>query len=125
MLLDAALHIVVDPCAYDEAILRAAVHGLGIDVIFLLVILHEPPLLLEIVEILHGLVVDGGVMLVETGSEVDFGLDDVIEGFLVAFGLFAGLFGIEHVIGAGSDLLYEVLRRAYALEGFYSCHCLV
>ena len=79
MLLDASLHVVVYPCAYNEAVLCASVHCLGVDVILLLGILHEPSLFLEFFEILHGLLIYPGVVLVETGLEVDFRLYDVIE----------------------------------------------
>ncbi len=122
MLFDAAFHIVVHPGGNHETVLRAAVHCLRVDVILLLVVLHEPAVLLELVEILHGLFVDFGVMLVKPGFEIDFRLDDMIEGFGVALSLFAGLFGIEHVVGTRNYLFHHLLRRADAFERFYFCH---
>ena len=122
MLLDAAFHVVFHPCGNYEAVLCAAVHSLGVDVVFLFGILDEPAVFLEFFEVLGSRCVDFGIVFVCAGLEVDFRFDDVVEALLVAFGLFAGLFGVEHVIGAGNHLFYKFFRRAHALERFYFCH---
>ncbi len=79
MLLDALVHIVVDIGCEHDAVLCPSIHRLRIYVIMLAVVLHEPSLLLERLEILYGAVIDAGVMLVDIRGEVDFGLYYMVE----------------------------------------------
>ena len=123
MLFDSAFHIIVHPSGHYEAILGASVHCLGVDIVVLLVVLNEPAVFLELLEVLHSFVVDFGVVLVETGFKVDFGLDDMIKRFGVALGFLACLFRVEHVVGTRHYLFDHLLRRTDTLERFYFCHC--
>ena len=91
MLLDATFHIVVHPCCHHNAILCATVHRLGINVVFLFIILHKPAFLLKLLEVLHRLVIYALCVLIGAGSKVDFGLYDVVERFFVTLCLTACL----------------------------------
>ena len=122
MLFDSTLHIVFHPCRHYETVLCTTVHGLRIDVVVLLVILLEPALLLEFVEVFHSLVVNLRVMFVKSGFEIDFRLDDMIEALFVSFGLFACFLTVEDVVGTGCHFLDKLAGRAYSFEWFYFCH---
>ncbi len=98
MFLDALVHIVIHICRNDNAILCATVHCLGVDVVVLFVILHEPAVFLESVEVFNSFVVNFSIMLVGAGFKVDFGLNDMVQRFGVAFRLRACLFRVKHVI---------------------------
>ena len=99
MLLDAAGEVILNTGTYYKSVLRAAIHGLSIDVVAILVILYQPALVLELLEVLNGLVIDLGLMLACAGLEVDFGLNDVIQTHLIVASLGACLFTGENVIG--------------------------
>ena len=92
VLLDTACEVVLNAGAYDEAILGAAIHGLSIDVVAILVILNQPALVLELLEVLNSLVIDLGLVFACTGFKVDFGLNDVIQRHLVVASLGTSLF---------------------------------
>ena len=79
MLLDYSVHVVGHVSPHHQTILRFAVHGLGINIITRLVVLHQPALFLEHPEVLHRLVVHPRVVLVGTFREVNLRLDDVIQ----------------------------------------------
>ena len=100
MLLDAPFHVVGYVCSDDNAVLGAAVHRLRIYVVMLFIVLYEPSVLLECVEILYSFVIHFRVMLVCAGCEIYLRFDDVVERARIPFGLFAGFFGVEHVVGA-------------------------
>ena len=106
MLLDASLHIVGYPCGHYESILSAPVHGLGIYVVILLFVLTQPALVLEHPEVLHGLLIDTGVMLVHSRLEIYFGLDDMVQTHGIPGGLGAGLLAVQDVIRTACDLLH-------------------
>ena len=110
--LDSTGHVVVDIGSDNQPVLGVTVHRLGIDVVVLFVVLYQPALLLEHVEIFYGFVIHLGAMFVGSGSKINLGLDDVVERFLVALGLLAGFFGVEHIIGARGNLLDHFFRRA-------------
>ena len=78
MLLDAALHVIVDISSHNQTVLCAAVHCLGVYIIMLLVVLHEPSVFLERLESVGGALIYSGVMLIGARLEIDFRLDDVI-----------------------------------------------
>ena len=122
MLLDDSVEVVVNVGTHHEAILGVAVHRLCIDVVLLLVVLHEPALLLEEGEVGGGLLVYTGVVLVGAYWEIDLRLDDMVERHLVALGLGTRLVGVEHIVWAALHLLYQSLGWADALEWFYYCH---
>ena len=63
VLLDPASHIVVGMGTHHETVLRLAVHGLCIDIIMFARVLNEPALILELLEVLSGLLLDAGVVL--------------------------------------------------------------
>ena len=79
MLLDYSVHVIGHVSPHHQAILRLAVHGLGINIITRLVVLHQPALFLEHPEIRYRLVVHPRVVLVGTFREVNLRLDDVIQ----------------------------------------------
>ena len=122
VLLDAPFHIVIHIGGYNDAILRATVHGLRIYIIVLLVVSDEPAVGLESVEVLDRLVIHPGVMLIGARGEIDLRLDDMIERARIAFGLSSGLLAVEHVIWTRCNLLDEFAGRTYALKWFYFCH---
>ena len=98
VLLDGAIQVVRYICPYHQAILCLAVHGLGIDIISFLLILHQPAIVLETLEILGSLLIDTRIVLVGSFREIDFGFDDMIQGFLVAGRFLTGLLRIEDII---------------------------
>ena len=118
VLFDAAFHIVVNERCYHDAVLCAAVHGLGVDVVVFLLVLHQPAVAAECGEVLHGFVVDLGGVFVGTRGEVYFRLYDMVKRFGVAFGFCAGFFAVEHVVGARCDFCHHLARGADASEGF-------
>ena len=118
VLLNHAVQIVVDVSCHHNAVLSAAVHGLGIDVIVLLGILHEPALLLEHIEVFNSLGIDFSIVFVGNRVEIDFRFDDVIQRHLIAQRFVESLLRVEHIVGARSHFGYEVLWRAQALEWF-------
>ena len=124
MLFDAAFHIVVHPCCHNKTILGTAVHSLRIDIVFLLVVLHEPSFVLEHVEVLNCFLVHFGVMLVKTGFKINLGFDDMIKRLGITLCLGTGLFRVKHIVGAGYHLFYHRFRGTYPLERFYFCHFL-
>ena len=122
MLLDHAIHVVGHVGTDHQSILGLAVHGLRIDVIAFLLVLHQPALLLEQLEVLCRLQIDSGIMLICPHRKINLRLNDMIEGFLVALSLCPCLLGVEHVVRPGSYLLDQRFRRPNALEWFYYCH---
>ena len=82
MLLDYAVGVVVGVGAEHQAVLSPAAHCLGVDVIALPGVLHQPAALLPKLEILHGLLVHPGVVLFQDGVEVNFRLGYMQQGFL-------------------------------------------
>ena len=83
MLLDTTCHIVVGMGAYHQTILSLTIHGLRINVIMFLRILHQPTFVLKLLEVLGSLLVDARVVLAGAYGEVNLGLDDVIETLFV------------------------------------------
>ena len=104
MLFDSTFHVVGNIGSDNDAVLSAAVHSLGINVVMLFFVLNQPPFFLEHFEIGNSLVIDFRVVFVGAGLEVDFRLDDVIERFLVTLGFFAGFLAAEHIVGARCNL---------------------
>ena len=77
VLLDCTRKIVLKMAAHSQSILRTTVHRLGIDIITLLVVLHQPALIAPTAEVLDSLLIDGLRMLVSDRIEVDLGFDNV------------------------------------------------
>ncbi len=100
MFFDASLHVVGYVGGDNYAILCAAVHGLGVYVVMFGVVLEEPSVLLEGIEVFDGLTVDFWIVFVGARFKVYFGFDDVIERTGVALSFLTGFFGVEHVVGA-------------------------
>ncbi len=117
-----AVHVVVDICCDDYAVLGPAVHGLCIYIIMFFFILHEPSALLERIEIFHGPVVDRRVVFVGAFGEIDFRLDDVVKRFRIAFGFCACFRAVQYVVGARRYFRHHPARRTDALERFHFCH---
>ena len=92
VLLDVALLVVVGMGAHHQSVLRLAVHGLGVNVVVLLVVLHQPSLVLELLEVLGSLLVDARIVFRRAYGEVNLGLDDMIQTFLIVASLGTGLF---------------------------------
>ena len=118
VLLDLARHVVVDIGADHEAVLRLAVHCLGVDVVAFLAVLHKPAFVLEHLKVLCGLLVDFRIVFVRAFGEVDLRLDDVVERLLVPFSFGASLGRVQHVVWARLHLLNVFLRWADAFEWF-------
>ena len=122
VLLDRARKVILEIAAHRQAVLRAAVHRLRIDIIVLFGILLKPALFAPCAEILDGLVVNLLRMFVRNGVEVDFGLDDMQQRTLGGFGLRLG--GVQHVVGTRRHLGSVLFRGAYSPERFDSYHML-
>ena len=111
VLLDRAVHVVLDVGADDEAVLRLACSSLqspkggisyclGIDVVVLILVLYEPSLVLEHLELPCSFLIDARVVLAGAYGEVDLGLDDVIERLFVVASLGTSFLALEDVIRA-------------------------
>ena len=98
VLLDATCHIVIGMGTDHQTILRLPVHRLRINIIMILRVLHQPPLILELLEILGSLLIHFGIVLGGAYGEVDFGFDDMIEAHLIVASLGASLFTVKHVV---------------------------
>ncbi len=120
VLLDGAREVILEVAAHDQTVLRAAVHGLRIDIIVLFGVLLEPAFRTPLPEVLHGLVVYGLRVLVGNGVEVDLRLDDVEQRALRGLGF--GFGRVQHVVGARSHLRSILLRRTDSAERFDSYH---
>ena len=92
MLLDAASHIVIGMGTHHQTILRLAVHGLGINIIMFACVLNQPALVLELLEVLGGLLIHSGIILRCTHREIDLRLDNVIQTLLIVASLCPRLF---------------------------------
>ena len=122
MFFDFSRHIIVDICSHYETILCLAVHGLGIDVVVVLFVLHEPSFILEHLEVFGSLFIYARVILACTFREVNLRLYDVVKAFLVVACLGTCFFGFKHVIRTRLHLFHILLWRAYALKRFYNRH---
>ena len=87
MFLDDARHVIIHVGTYHQTILGLAIHGLGIDVILFLIILLQPAVFLELLEVLCCAFVNARVILRSTWLEVDFRFNNMIKAFLVVASL--------------------------------------
>ncbi len=83
MLLDDTRHIIIYVCTYHKTILCLAIHGLCIDIILFFIILLQPAVLLELLEVLCSAFIDARIILRCTWFEVDFRFNNMIKAFLV------------------------------------------
>jgi len=84
------------------------VHALRIDIKVLLLILFDPSEVFERVEVLDDFQVGLQVAVLVAFRQVDFGLGHVEQAIGIAFAFLAGLFGVEHIVGAGGEFLDDV-----------------
>ena len=77
-------------------------------------VLHQPPLILELLEILGSLLIHFGIVLGGAYGEVDFGFDDMIEAHLIVASLGASLFTV-----------HQVFWRTNTFKGFNNCHTII
>ena len=119
VLLDAAGIVVVDVGGEDDAVLRVAVHSLGIEVIALALVLYEPTFGNEAFELASSFWIDARIVLLGVLGKVDFGADDVIERAGIVAGLGAGFGGVEHVVRTGRNKVGEAGGGTEAAEGFH------
>ena len=89
MLFDDTVHIVGNISANYQTILRLSIHGLRIDVIVFFIVLHQPAFILEHLEIFSSFLINTFIMFVSAYRKIYFGLNDMIQGFLVSFRFFA------------------------------------
>ena len=120
VLLDDAGGIVVGMGAEHDAVLRTAAHRLGIDIVFLLVLAHQPSFLLPGPEVLHGAVVRALLVLAGDRVEVDLGLGDVQQGLLPGHPL--RFFRVQDIIGRRRDLRHDAFGRPQRRKRFDSYH---
>ena len=123
VLLDASLNVVVHECPHHETILRLALHGLCVNIIMFLFILHQPAAVLELLEVLSSLFIDTRVIFARAHREVYLGFDDVVQALLVVASLSACLFAVQHVVGAALHLFYQFFGWTDATKRFDCCHC--
>ena len=100
VLLDDTVHVVVHVGTYHQTELCLAVHGLCIDIVSVLLVLYQPAVVLELLEVLCSLGIHLGCIFAGTDGEVYLRLDDMVKALLVALGLGAGLFRVQYVVGA-------------------------
>ncbi|CCX63979.1 unknown [Prevotella sp. CAG:1058] len=98
VLLDDAVKVVLNICTDNKAILRLAIHCLGIYVILFLIVLLKPTLFLELLEVLCGLLVHTRVILACARSKVNLGFNYMVKAFLIVACFLARFFRIKHVI---------------------------
>ena len=122
MLLNIAFHIVVHISANYQSVLSLTVHGLSVDVVMLGSILHQPPLILELLEVLCSLLIHTRIILRCAYREVDLRFDNVIEAFLIITSLCPRLFAIKHVIRTALYLLHKIFWGANTLKWFNNSH---
>ncbi len=103
-------------------VLVLGVHALGIDVEFLLLILHQPAEVFELVVVLHHLEVHFGRVLVGAFGEVDLSLGDVQQAVGVALAFFASFLAVQYVVGTRSQFLDDVHRGAESFKRFDNAH---
>ena len=84
MLLDGTQLIVLHTCCHHESVLGASLHGLRVEIVARLLVLHKPAFTLELLKLLDCNVIDTRIMLVDDWVEVDFRLDDMIKRLLVS-----------------------------------------
>ena len=63
VLLDTTCHVVVRMGTDHESVLGLLIHGLSINIIMFMLVLHQPALILELLEVLCGLLIDFGIIL--------------------------------------------------------------
>ena len=112
--------VVVGMGAEHDSVLGPAVHGLRIDIVAGTGVAHQPAPLLPLAEVLHGLVVDPGVVVLEHGLEIYLGLGYVQQGFLPSHR--PGLGRVEHIVGRGGDFGHQLPGRTQGGERFHSYH---
>ena len=106
MLLDDARHVIIHVGTYHQTILGLAIHGLGIDVILFLIILLQPAVFLELLEVLCCAFINARVILRSTWLEVDFRFNNMIKAFLVVASLGASFLRIKDIVWTRLNLLY-------------------
>ena len=124
MLENHTVHIVIHGCSHHYAILSMSVHGLGIDVIMVVSILHEPTFTLKLGKVLCCTLIHTSIILAGAYGEVYLGLDDMVERLLVVASFCACFIRVKHVIWPAFHLLHQFTRWTQSFEGFYSCHYL-
>lgn len=87
-----SLHIILHTRAHNQSVLGATIHGLGIHIILLPAILNQPSILFESSIVFQCFPIHLLVMLIEARFKIDFGFDDVIQGFWISFGLGTSFF---------------------------------
>ena len=122
MLLDDTREIVVYISTYHKTILSLSVHGLRINVILLLIVLHEPAVVLELLEVRCSLLVDTRIVLTCAFWEINLRLDDMIKTHLVVASLFPRLFRIEDIIRTALHFFHQFFRWTDAFKRFDDCH---
>ena len=118
MLLDDTFRIVVAMGTYHKTVLRFSVHCLSIDVVLLLIVLHQPAFILEHLEVFGSLFIDTRIIFAGSFREVDFRLDNAIETHLIVACLSASFVGVKHIVWTTLHTLNIFFRRANTLEWF-------
>lgn len=100
--LDLARPVVLIVAAHGQTVLGTAIHRLGINIIVLFAILHQPLVVAPLLEVLDRFLIHLFVMLVGNRIEVDFRLDDVEQRALGSLSL--GLLRVQHVVRTRRNL---------------------
>ena len=92
MLLNIALHVVVNIGTNYQSILSLAIHGLRINIIMFARVLNQPTFILELLEVLGSLFIYTRIILRCADGEIDLWFDDMVETHLVITSLCPRLF---------------------------------
>ena len=122
VLLDDTVHVVLHGSCHHDSILGPALHGLCINVVHFLFVLHQPSHLLELGEVFRRTLVHTAVIFARVLGKVYLRLDDVIERHGVAFGLGSGFVAAQDIIRAAFHLFHQVLWRPQPHKRFDCCH---
>ena len=117
--LDAAGIIVFYVGGEGDAVLRVAVHGLGIEIVALALVLCDPAFGDETFELATRFGIDAGIVLVGAFGEVDFRTNDVIERAFVVAGLSTRFGSVEHIVGTRGDEMGDAGGGTKPAERFY------
>src|SRR5437868_6399528 len=98
MLFDYVVQVIVNRSTSYYAILFSAIHGLGIDIKAVLLILEKDSFTEHALKILFSFLIYLRRVMIEIIRKVNLRLDDMIKRIRIAFGFGSCLFLIQHIV---------------------------